>query len=263
VRDHRIVVRRAKHPKKIRTLDASTTLDTGICMSAMVTVPRRCIGGIMGGAETDISFSTKNVLIECACSTPLRFDAPRGILKLHTEASTRFGAAPIPKWPELASALARRANPAARRGDLLAGLSTSIRQARAQEILSLAPASPRLGADTPDKQIESSLRALGFRSRAHPIKSRRREGSLLAAWNATALWRAEVEREIDLHPKKSPASTALTNFPRACPLPPGRRASPAFDARSAPPRKPHWPPATAKSSPFLTLQKIATRSSVL
>jgi phenylalanyl-tRNA synthetase beta chain len=55
-----------------------------------------------------------------------------------------------------------------------------------------------MGADTPDKQIESSLSALGFA----PVRidqNRGAEGSLLAAWECTQpSWRAEVEREIDL-----------------------------------------------------------------
>src|SRR6266851_1804828 len=103
VRDHRIVVRRAKPSEKIRTLDGiERTLDTGICMICDGDGSRAVgIGGIMGG-------------------------------------------------------------------------------------------------DTPDKQIESSLSALGFA----PVRidqNRGAEGSLLAAWECTQpSWRAEVEREIDL-----------------------------------------------------------------
>src|SRR6202035_4681406 len=55
-----------------------------------------------------------------------------------------------------------------------------------------------MGADVSDKQIESSLGALGFA----PVRidqNRGAEGSLLAAWECTQpSWRAEVEREIDL-----------------------------------------------------------------
>jgi phenylalanyl-tRNA synthetase beta chain len=55
-----------------------------------------------------------------------------------------------------------------------------------------------IGADVPDKQIESSLSALGFA----PVRidqNRGAEGSLLASWECTQpSWRAEVEREIDL-----------------------------------------------------------------
>jgi len=55
-----------------------------------------------------------------------------------------------------------------------------------------------MGADVPDKQIESSLKRPRLRTR--PRRSNRgAEGSLLAAWECTQpSWRAEVEREIDL-----------------------------------------------------------------
>src|SRR5216684_1039537 len=76
VRDHRIVVRRAKAGEKMRTLDGverqlvpekDRSIDPGICMVCDGDGSRAVgIGGIMGGAETEISFSTKNVLIECA-----------------------------------------------------------------------------------------------------------------------------------------------------------------------------------------------------
>jgi phenylalanyl-tRNA synthetase beta chain len=73
VRDHRIVVRRAKPGEKIRTLDGiERTLDPNICMVCDGDGSRAVgIGGIMGGAETEISFSTKNILIECAWFEPV------------------------------------------------------------------------------------------------------------------------------------------------------------------------------------------------
>src|ERR1700674_2898112 len=68
VRDHKIVVRRANPGEKIKTLDGiDRQLDSDICMISDGDGSRAVgIGGIMGGAETEISFSTKNVLIECA-----------------------------------------------------------------------------------------------------------------------------------------------------------------------------------------------------
>jgi phenylalanyl-tRNA synthetase beta chain len=104
VRDHRIVVRRAKPGEKLKTLDAiERTLDPGICVISDGDTSRAAgIGGIMGGAETEISFSTKNVLIECAWFDPIAVRRATRLLELHTEASTRFGrgADPeMPSWP--------------------------------------------------------------------------------------------------------------------------------------------------------------------
>src|SRR5947199_1576459 len=64
VRDHHIVVRAAKRSEKIRTLDGiERTLEAGMCVISDGDGSRPVgIGGIMGGAEAEISFSTKNVL---------------------------------------------------------------------------------------------------------------------------------------------------------------------------------------------------------
>src|SRR5216683_4747225 len=202
VRDQKIVVRRAKPSEKIRTLDGvERALDPGICMISDGDGSRAVgIGGIMGGAETEISFSTKNVLIECAWFEPVAIRRAARFLKLHTEASTRFGRGADPEMAELASRRAAELILQLAGGELLAGVvdiypgkrpAKKIRVTRA-EILRV------MGADVPDKEVEASLGALGFA----PIRidqNRGAEGSLLAAWECTQpSWRAEVEREIDL-----------------------------------------------------------------
>ncbi len=202
VRDHKIVVRRAKQNEKMKTLDGvERQFDSNICMITDGDGSRPIgIGGIMGGAETEISFSTKNVLIECAWFEPIAIRRAARFLKLHTEASTRFGRGADPEMAERASRRAAELILQLAGGELLAGVvdvypgkraTKQIRVTRA-EILRV------MGADVPDKQIEASLSALGFA----PVRIdqiRGAEGSLLAAWECTQpSWRAEVEREIDL-----------------------------------------------------------------
>src|SRR5271167_1787889 len=61
--DRRIIVRRSKPGEKIRTLDGTErTLKKEICVIADGARPIG-IGGVMGGADTEISFSTRNILI--------------------------------------------------------------------------------------------------------------------------------------------------------------------------------------------------------
>jgi phenylalanyl-tRNA synthetase beta chain len=202
VRDHKIVVRKAKSGEKIRTLDGiERQLDANLCMISDGDGSRAVgIGGIMGGAETEISFSTKNVLIECAWFEPAAVRRAARFLKLHTEASTRFGRGADPEMAELASRRAAELILQLAGGELLSGVvdihpgkraPKKIRVTRA-EILRV------MGADVPDKEVEASLSALGFA----PIRidqNRGAEGSILAAWECTQpSWRAEVEREIDL-----------------------------------------------------------------
>src|SRR6266853_1788126 len=93
VRDQKIVVRRAKFggpagkvaPEKMRTLDGiERQLDSNICIISDGDGSRPIgIGGIMGGAETEISFSTKNVLIECAWFDPISIRRAARSLRLH------------------------------------------------------------------------------------------------------------------------------------------------------------------------------------
>jgi phenylalanyl-tRNA synthetase beta chain len=202
VRDHKIVVRRAKPGEKMRTLDGiERQLDANICMISDGDGSRAVgIGGIMGGVETEISFSTKNVLIECAWFEAVAIRRAARFLKLHTEASTRFGRGADPEMAERASRRAAELILQLAGGELLAGVldiypgkraAKKIRVTRA-EILRV------MGADVPDKQIEAVLGALGFA----PVRidqNRGAEGSLLAGWECTQpSWRAEVEREIDL-----------------------------------------------------------------
>jgi phenylalanyl-tRNA synthetase beta chain len=202
VRDHRIVVRRAKPGEKILTLDGlERTLDPAISMVCDGDGSRAIgIGGIMGGAETEISFSTKNILIECAWFEPVAVRKAARFLKLHTEASTRFGRGADPEMADLASRRAAELILQLAGGELLAGVVDVYPGKRKPKQIQLTRAEILrvMGADVPDKDIESILSALGFA----PIRigeNRGSPGSLLAAWECTQpSWRAEVEREIDL-----------------------------------------------------------------
>src|SRR5580704_14198177 len=202
VRDHRIVVRKARPGEKTRTLDGiERALDPGICMIADGDGSRGVgIGAIMGGAETEISFSTKNVLIECAWFNPIAVRRATRFLKLHTEASTRFGRGADPEMAELASRRAAELILQLAGGELLAGVVDVYPGKRAPKKIQLTRAEflRIMGADVPDREIEAILSALGFA----PLRidqNRGAAGSVLAAWECTQpSWRAEVEREIDL-----------------------------------------------------------------
>ena len=202
VRDHRIIVRKAKPGEKMRTLDGlERTFDPGMCMISDGDGSRAVgIGGIMGGAETEISFSTKNVLIECAWFDPIAVRRASRLLKLHTEASTRFGRGADPEMAELASRRAAELILQLAGGELLAGVVDVYPGKRSPKKIRLTRAEILrvMGADVPDREIEATLGALGF----SPVRVDQNRGaaeSLLAAWECTPpSWRAEVAREIDL-----------------------------------------------------------------
>src|SRR5712692_8703891 len=202
VRDQKIVVRSSKPNEKMRTLDGvERALDSGICMISDGDGSRAVgIGGIMGGADTEISFSTKNVLIECAWFEPITIRRATRFLKLHTEASTRFGRGADPEMAELASRRSAELILQIAGGELLAGVVDVYPGRRKPKKIQLTRAEILrvMGADVPDKEVESILSALGF----GPVRidaNRGVQGSLLAAWEcAQSSWRADVEREIDL-----------------------------------------------------------------
>jgi len=202
VRDHRIGVRRAKSGEKIRTLDGvERTFDSSLSVVFDGDGSRAVgIGGVMGGADTEISFATKNILIECAWFEPIAVRKAARFLKLHTEASTRFGRGADSETAELASRRAAELILQLAGGELLAGVVDVYPGKRAPKKIQLTRTELLrvMGADVPDRDIEAILSALGFA----PVRigeNRGAAGSLLAAWECTQpSWRAEVEREIDL-----------------------------------------------------------------
>jgi len=202
VRDHRIVVRRGKPAEKMKTLDGiEREVSPDICMVCDGDGARPVgIGGIMGGAETEIGSSTKNVLIECAWFHPVAVRRAAKFLKLHTEASTRFGRGADPELAEKASRRCAELILQVAGGELLSGVVDVYPNRRSPRTITLNRAELLrvMGADVPDKDIEAILAALGF-APARADETRGAAGSLLAAWNCTQpSWHADAEREIDL-----------------------------------------------------------------
>jgi phenylalanyl-tRNA synthetase beta chain len=202
VRNHAITVRHAKPQEKIKTLDGiERKLDAEICVISDGDGSRAVgIGGIMGGGETEISFSTKNVLIECAWFEPVPIRRATRLLKLHTEASTRFSRGADPELAEPASRRCAQLILQLAGGELLSGVVDAYPGKRAPKKITLTRAEILrvMGGDVPDREVESILGALGF-APMRVDQNRGQLGSILAAWECTQpSWRADVEREIDL-----------------------------------------------------------------
>src|SRR5215470_14249945 len=202
VRDHSIVVRAAKRGEKMKTLDGiERTLDPSLSVVCDGDGSRAVgIGGIMGGSETEISFSTKNVLIECAWFEPVAIRRATRFLKLHTEASTRFSRGADPEMADLASRRCAELILQLAGGELLGGVVDVYPGKRTPKKITLTRAEMLrvMGADVPDREVESILAALGF-APVRVDQNRGQAGSILAAWECTQpSWRADVDREIDL-----------------------------------------------------------------
>jgi phenylalanyl-tRNA synthetase beta chain len=200
LQEHRIVVRRAKPGEKIRTLDgAERTLAKEMCVVADA-ARAVGIGGVMGGAETEISFSTRNVLIECAWFNPISIRRTSKALGLRSEASYRFERGADPEMAELASRRAAELIQQVAGGELLAGVVDVYPHPEPEKKIELSRKELLrvMGADVPDRDIEAILSALGF----HPVRvdvNRGSDGSIAAVWECRQVsWRRDVTRGIDL-----------------------------------------------------------------
>ncbi len=86
----RIVVRRAREGEKIEAIDHKTySLTSDMCVIADAERPV-AIGGVMGGASTEISARTQNVLVETANFAPLAIRGAARKLSLFSDSSYRF-----------------------------------------------------------------------------------------------------------------------------------------------------------------------------
>lgn len=87
----KLVVRSARDGEQITTLDGKvrtlSSADGAICNAAGEPI---AIAGVMGGASTEISDTTRRALIEMAWWDPLRVESTAVRHQLHSEASLRF-----------------------------------------------------------------------------------------------------------------------------------------------------------------------------
>jgi phenylalanyl-tRNA synthetase beta chain len=162
--ESKIVVRRAQPGELLRTLDGSDrTLSEEhlVIADAMRAV---ALAGVMGGLETEISDSTRNVLIESAWFDPGSIRRTARHFGMHTEASHRFerGADPeaTVRAADRIAGLLSQVSP----GTVLQGcLDAHPRPRKPRAILLRRRALERLlGLAVPDQHVDRILRALGF-----------------------------------------------------------------------------------------------------
>ena len=198
--EKRIVVRRARAGEKMRTLDGiERTLTNEMCVIADAAHPV-AIAGVMGGADSEIRFASRNILIESASFDPISIRRTSKLLGLRTEASMRFERGADLEMAETASRRCAELIQQLGGGEILAGVvdaypghseAPTIVLTR-QEFLRV------MGADVPDAEIEAILTGLGF-APARSDAAQRIEGSRDAAWKCVRpSWRGDVTREIDL-----------------------------------------------------------------
>lgn len=88
--NQKIIVRESKKGERIITLDGKEReLEEGMLLICDINKPI-AIAGIIGGKETEVSFETKNVLLESAYFNPISISKTKRKLKIDSEAGSRF-----------------------------------------------------------------------------------------------------------------------------------------------------------------------------
>jgi len=191
LRQGKIVVGRAKPGERMRTLDGADRVLDGEMLLINDGGGPVAIAGVMGGLNSEISLSTKRVLLESAYFQPASVRRTSKKLGLSTEASYRFerGA----DWENTVPAIARTCllieqlaggRIAGSVQDVYPGKKTPVRIS-----LQRKNAAALLGVDLSNAFVESTLKRLGFQLEPKGKDS----------WDVVCpTYRADMELEADL-----------------------------------------------------------------
>ena len=187
---HEIRVRTAREGERLKTLDGQ---DRALTSDMLVIADgERPVGvaGVMGGADSEVTGSTRSIVLESAYFNPLSVRRTSRKLGLKTEASTRFERGTDRMLPGMALhralVLLEQIGAATTRGTVIAGSATDVGlrtvSLRRRRISTL------LGIDVPDADVLRLLTGLGFDVTAAPD-----------GWSVTVpARRVDVSREVDL-----------------------------------------------------------------
>ena len=187
----KIIVRRANDGEKMQAIDHKEyELDSEMCVIADESNPV-AIAGVMGGAATEISDDTTDVLIEVAEFAPLSVRSTSRRLKLHSDSSFRFERRIDPGGLEWASLRCCELIQQIAGGELQQGVidvgQSSIN--RASIILRHSQIRRVLGISIPPDEATRILKALGMEIVADGHEK-------IEAIPPS--WRRDLTREIDL-----------------------------------------------------------------
>jgi len=164
LQDRAIIVRRAKKGEKITTIDgAARALDPFMLVIADSRVPV-AVAGVMGGADTEISGRTVNMLLESAHFDPRNLRKTAMALDMRSEASLRFEkGVPLTnsaKASDYASFLIHKLG----WGRPLEGMIDAYPKPHKPVTIKLSPAKVRnfISPAIPDEQMADILRRLEF-----------------------------------------------------------------------------------------------------
>lgn len=189
--DRKIVVRSAEGDEKIETLDgvvrSLTTEDLVICDGAGPVA----LAGVMGGAATEVSEGTKNILLESAYFDPVRVRRTSKRTNLRSDSSYRFERGVDPNG--VVKALARAAGLIAEAagGEVARGAIDVYPEVKEPNIVELRPEKVNsiLGTEISAEKMKEILESLDM-----DVQGREESGFSVAV----PTFRVDIDREIDL-----------------------------------------------------------------
>lgn len=188
---NQILVRRAKNGESILAINHETYALTSDDLVITDGVKPVAVAGVMGGADTEVSDDTKNIIFEIATFHPTRVRKTSKRLGLHSESSHRYERFVDPAGVAFAAARALWLLQQTQNDDMTivdiddvaadrAPIQLTLRKKRVNDILGIAFST---------EQIQKLLQPIGFAS---------------DDWNADDIalsvptWRADITREIDI-----------------------------------------------------------------
>jgi phenylalanyl-tRNA synthetase beta chain len=208
-----IIVREARQGERIEAIDHKTyELAPGMCVIADERNPV-AVGGVMGGAASEVSTATTEILLEAAQFDPAAVRATARRLSLHSDSSYRFERGVDPEGADWASRRAaqliqelaggyEQVQVAAGSVDVGRGLT-----AREPVVLRFDQLRRILGIEIEPAEVCRILRALGNTERSVVLPARveyrgsSQVGQIADAGSVEVVppsWRADLTREIDL-----------------------------------------------------------------
>lgn len=187
----RIVVRQARAGETFQAINHKAyTLDPTMCVIADAE-RAVALGGVMGGAATEVTVATKEVLLESAEFDPMSIRATARKLSLHSDSSYRFERGLDPAGVDWASRRAAELILELAGGELATGSLDVGRQVEERKPITLRFVQLRrvLGIDVPAATAREILTALGNRE----VSADERRVEVIPP-----TWRRDLAREIDL-----------------------------------------------------------------
>lgn len=191
VADHRIIVRQANPGEKITTIDGEERiLDPEMLVIAD---PKHAvaIAGVMGGFDSEVSWSTKNILLESAHFNRLSIRRSARALGMSTEASYRFERHVDPELTIFALDRVAELIQKTGGGTIAKGIVDNYPKKAKQVALSIRPkrASLVLGIEVTPEEVQDYLGRLGLEVLG------RENGRIIVK---APTFRPDIEREEDL-----------------------------------------------------------------